>query len=145
MTDQASAPSASPLSVWQCMRFGDSDGVRAALAYYRERGWPVDDPLKSPEYLIYAFKHGWEAKVASSVVTPGPVRPSVELQKACKAFVAQGDRLRLDMRWQHSGDEESGQHDDDCLACLILGVLARMEAALAVLPPAESREAQENS
>ena len=32
--------------------------------------------------------------------------------------------------WEHEGDEESGQHDEDCRACEYEAMLVRFEAAL---------------
>lgn len=46
---------------WQKARFGDSDEARAALAYWRERGWHVDDRQKCPDERVYDFMSGWRA------------------------------------------------------------------------------------
>jgi hypothetical protein len=61
---------AKALADWQQIRYGDTDATRAALAYYRERGWRVDDPNFTRdtdviEDRIYAFTSGYEAAHAA--------------------------------------------------------------------------------
>lgn len=61
-------PHDAPLLEWQVIRYGDSPETHAALAYYRERGWAVDDPNVHPNYdrvndFISAFKSGYRAAI----------------------------------------------------------------------------------
>lgn len=73
MTDATVDPAAlraKALADWQHIRYGDTDATRAALAYYRERGWRVDDPnftrdTEVIEARIYAFTSGYEAAYAA--------------------------------------------------------------------------------
>lgn len=53
------------LADWQAIRYGDDDATRAALAYYRERGWKVDNPdftrdTDEIETRVFSFKSGYE-------------------------------------------------------------------------------------
>lgn len=74
---EASAPSSlqPELQEWQALVYGDSIETRAALAYWRERGWPVDQNT-FPErdrvcMLMLAFKSGYrEALLASRGQAP---------------------------------------------------------------------------
>ena len=53
-----------PLTDWQVARYGDRPETRAALAFYRERGWPVDERdafNDEMEARIQGFKSGWQA------------------------------------------------------------------------------------
>lgn len=62
------------LQDWQAIRYGDSDETRLALAYYRERGWKVDDQHhKHDDLMIYSFQAGYQAALLaqpSAPVTP---------------------------------------------------------------------------
>ena len=53
------------MAEWQRILYGDTDAARAALAYHRERGWPVDlntFPERTQcEARIYAFIDGYKA------------------------------------------------------------------------------------
>lgn len=51
---------------WQKVRYGDTKEARAALAYWRARGWKVDNPdftrdTNEIETRVYAFMSGYEA------------------------------------------------------------------------------------
>lgn len=65
------ASHAAPLLEWQVIRYGDSPETRAALAYYRQRGWAVDDSNVHANYervndFISAFKSGYRAAIAKA-------------------------------------------------------------------------------
>lgn len=58
------APVVTPLAEWQSLRYGDSNETRAALAYWRERGWAVDDPNSvQADIRIQAFKAGYREAI----------------------------------------------------------------------------------
>lgn len=58
------------MPLWQSIRYGDTAAARAALAYYRERGWDVDNPdftraTEEIETRVYSFKSGYEAALTA--------------------------------------------------------------------------------
>jgi hypothetical protein len=62
MSDHRQIPDV-PMSDWQTIRFGDDDAARMAVAYYRERDWPVDSKNMPDEVetRIYSFISGFNA------------------------------------------------------------------------------------
>ncbi len=85
---------------------------------------------------------GWPSSPRSgrSTVTVALQRPGGAFYEDVPKHVRQlaaklrvvADKLTRDQpRWLHDGDEESGQHDDECLACEYEALLARVQAALA--------------
>lgn len=75
---------------WQAIAYGDHPATWAALAYYRERGWPVDAntfPERDRcENRIFAFKAGYAAALASPLSAP-PQVDVVALARAYRALV----------------------------------------------------------
>lgn len=67
---------------WQTARYGDSVETRAALDYFRERGWPVDDRHVAPDNKIAAFKAGYK-QGASGVSTPPASEPQCANEWHC--------------------------------------------------------------
>ena len=62
---EPAAPS-EPLLDWQRARYGDSPETRAALAYWRERGWAVDDPNSvQADIRVGAFASGYREAAAA--------------------------------------------------------------------------------
>ena len=62
------------LREWQVVRYGDTPEIRASLAYWRERGWPVDNPSTpwETDVRISAFKIGYRAALdAVAALPPG--------------------------------------------------------------------------
>lgn len=57
-------------------------------------------------------------------------REDVERLMHCARHEAQGAGPNT-LDWEHEGDEESGQHDEDCRACEYEAMPVRFEAALA--------------
>ena len=70
---------------WQAIAYGDHPATWAALAYYRERGWPVDAntfPERDRcENRIFAFKAGYAAALASPLSAP-PQEPTGDSPQA---------------------------------------------------------------
>lgn len=63
------------LTDWQKVRYGDSPETRAALAYYRERGWPVDN-VASTDMIgrVVAFTAGWREAADRLAAPMGEMR-----------------------------------------------------------------------
>lgn len=100
-------PATKPMLPWQRKRYGDREGARLALAYYRARNWPVDDFMTTGvDERIYAYIHAYEAGCASrDFARLGDGKPPADDQSTTRNGL---QRIR---------ELVSGHFDDGCPEC----------------------------
>jgi len=83
---------------WQAIAYGDHPATWAALAYYRERGWPVDAntfPERDRcENRIFAFKAGYAAALASPLSAPPQAEHEAAHVTALRQMVGMAGEFR---------------------------------------------------
>lgn len=109
------------LQDWQKVRYGDKESARVALAYWRERGWRVDDPtwthaaqVKEAETRVYAFMDGYEAALKSQ---PPEDEHTVTAQPVTREFVDMPANDRLHQPLRAPGEPHCRFHDGRCTVC----------------------------
>lgn len=60
---------------WQAIIYGDHPETWAALAYYRERGWPVDDNTLAARARVVDMIHGFQSGYRAALEMPRPAPP----------------------------------------------------------------------
>lgn len=60
---------------WQAIVYGDHPETWAALAYYRDRGWPVDDNTWAARERVMDMIHGFKSGYRAALEMPRPAPP----------------------------------------------------------------------